>query len=306
MSAGGSNKAIIAAFLANLGISIAKFIAFLFTGATSMLAESVHSLADTGNQALLLLGGKRSKKTATPLHQFGFGRERYFWSFVVAIVLFTVGAMFAMYEGVHKIQHPEKLDSPQWAFGVLIVAIGLESYSFRTAIVEANRVRGKASWSHFIRRSKAPELPVVLLEDFGALIGLVLALSAVSLTVVTGNPVWDGYGTLSIGLLLFVIAIVLAIEMKSLLIGEAAAPEDEAAIKAAIETSTAAESLIHLRTEHIGPDEVLVVAKVAFPADMRLREIAAAVDEIEASIRVGVPEATLVFIEPDIHRGPAV
>lgn len=309
MSAGGSTKAIIAAFLANLGIAIAKFVAFLFTGSASMLAESVHSLADTGNQGLLLLGGKKAKKEATPLHQFGFGRERYFWAFVVSIILFTLGGLFAMYEGVHKIETAHEhhgIEGAPWAIGVLLVAIVLEGFSFRTAINEANHVRRGASWASFIRRSKSPELPVVILEDFGALIGLVLALGAVVLSVVTGNAVFDGIGTLCIGVLLFIIAIVLSVEMKSLLIGEAAAPEDEDQITAAIDGHALSGGVIHLRTEHIGPDELLVVAKVAFAADLTLAEVAAAVDEIEVAIRAQVPEATVIAIEPDVRRSSPV
>lgn len=306
MSAGGSSKAIVAAFLANLGIAISKFVAFLFTGSTSMLAESVHSLADTGNQGLLLLGGKRAKRAATPLHQFGYGRERFFWAFVVAIILFSVGALFAIYEGVHKIQHPEPIESAGWAIGVLLAAIGLEGFSFRTAIVEANHVRHGAPWRNFVQRSKSPELPVVLLEDAGALLGLLLALGAVVTAIVTGNPVWDGIGTFTIGLLLFVIAIVLAVEMKSLLIGEAAAPEVEQAIRTAIDSSEHADGVIHLRTEHIGPEDLLVVAKVAFPGDMCLRDVAAEVDAVEIDIRASVPEARMIFIEPDVRRTPDV
>src|SRR5689334_18720633 len=239
MSAGGSTKAIIAALLANMGIALAKFVAFVLTGSSSMLAEGVHSVADTSNQALLLLGGKKAKKAPTAVHPFGFGRERYFWSFVVSIIIFTLGSLFAIFEGEEKIRHSADhgLESAGVAIAILVIAMVLESFSFATAIRESNHIRGGASWPHFIRRAKVPELPVVLLEDFGALIGLVLALLGVGLTIITGNPVWDGIGTLCIGLLLGVIAIVLSIEMKSLLIGEAADPAEEDKIIAAINGS---------------------------------------------------------------------
>jgi cation diffusion facilitator family transporter len=311
MSAPGhGNKAVIAALFANLGIAIAKFVGFLFTGSSSMLAESVHSVADTGNQGLLLLGGKRARKKATPAHPFGWGRERYFWSFVVALVLFSLGSMFAIYEGIHKLQHPEEIDSPEWALGILFFAILLEAYSFRTAIVETNKVKGDVTYRQFIRHSKTPELPVVLLEDLGAMVGLVLAFFAVVTAVVTENGAWDGYGTLAIGVLLGIIAIVLAIEMKSLLIGESAAPKQEEAIRGAIEIEPGVLGVIHMRTEHLGPDELLVCAKVEFMHDLSFPEIAEAVNRVENNIRANVPEARVIYLEPDVsdeHRvGPMV
>jgi divalent metal cation (Fe/Co/Zn/Cd) transporter len=302
MSTGGSKRAILAALLANLGIAIAKFIGFAFTMSSSMLAEGVHSVADTGNQVLLLLGGKRASRAPTADHQFGFGRERFFWAFVVSIVLFTLGSAFAVFEGIEKILHPHQLESPAWAIGILSVALVLESISFRTAVREARPAKGSASWFRYIRRSKSPELPVVLLEDAGALIGLVIALTAVILDTVTGNAVWDGIGTLAIGVLLGVIAIVLCIEMKSLLIGEAASPTHEASIRAAIEQHPDVERLINMRTEHIGPDDILVATKLQFTGDLTMTELAAIINAIEASIRAVVPEATRIFIEPDIHR----
>ncbi len=305
MSTGGGTKAIIAALLANMGIALAKFVAFFLTGSSSMLAEGVHSVADSSNQGLLLLGGKRAKKAPTQIHPFGFGRERYFWSFVVSIILFTLGALFAIYEGEEKIRSPHELDSPSIAIGVLLIAIVLEGYSFATAIRESNTIRGDASWVHFIRRAKAPELPVVLLEDLGALIGLVLALCGVGLTIITGNPVWDGIGTLCIGLLLGAIAIVLSIEMKSLLIGESATEEDEAKIVAAIAGSPTVQEMLFLRTQHFGPDQLLVTTKVEFRADLTMAELAAAIDAVEVAIRAEVPTAKYLFIEPDIKRAMA-
>lgn len=302
MSSGGSTRAIVAALLANLGIAVAKFVGFVFTGASSMLAESIHSVADTGNQVLLLVGGKRAQRVATRQHPFGFGRERFFWAFVVSIVLFTLGSAFALYEGIEKLRHPHELDSVGVAIAILLVAIGLEGWSFRTAVREARPHKGSGSWFRFIRRSKQPELPVVLLEDSAALVGLVLALAAIGMAKITGNARWDGAGTTAIGLLLGVVAIVLAVEMKSLLIGEAASEEDEAAITRAIESARSVRTLIDLRTEHIGPESILVAAKVQFLDRFTMRELADVVDELEADIRRAVPEATRIFIEPDVVR----
>jgi cation diffusion facilitator family transporter len=297
----GSRRAIVAAFVANLGIAIAKFAAFAITGAASLLAEAIHSVADTGNQGLLFLGGARSKRAPTETHQFGFGRERYFWAFIVALILFSMGSLFAIYEGIHKLLNPHEIDSPGVAFAVLGVAIVLESFSLRTAVHEASKVRGTESWWTFIHSTKSPELPVVLLEDVGALIGLMFALVGVSLSTATGDPTYDAVGSIAIGVLLFVIAALLATEMKSLLIGESASTEDEAKIRAAITDGPEVDHLIHLRTEHIGPDDLLVAAKVDL-ADAADARTAAAIDDVERRIRAQVPHASLIFIEPDELR----
>lgn len=302
MSTGGSTRAIIAALLANMGIAVAKFVGFAITQSSSMLAESVHSVADSGNQALLLLGQRKATKEADEDHPFGYGRYRYFYAFVVALVLFALGSLFALYEGIHKLQEPTELSSPLVAVVILVVAIGLESYSFRTAIVESNHVRGTASWPQFIRRSRTPELPVVLLEDLGALVGLVLALAGVGMTVATGNPVWDAIGTLSISALLGVISVVLVIEMKSLLIGESALPEEIEKIRTALVDGEDIERIIHLRTQHLGPEELLVAAKVAMPRTATLDAVAAAIDAAEARVRAAVPSARVIYVEPDLLR----
>ncbi|MCT9928835.1 cation diffusion facilitator family transporter [Planotetraspora sp. A-T 1434] len=304
MSAGGGTKAIIAALGANMAIAAAKFVAFLFTGSSSMLAESVHSVADSGNQALLLLGGKRAEKGRTRKHPFGYGRERYFYAFVVAVVLFTIGALFSIYEGWHKIADPHPVESPLWAFAVLIFAIVAEGFSFRTAIKESRQIKGDHSWVSFIRRAKAPELPVVLLEDFGALLGLVFALFGVTMAVVTGNGIWDGVGTVMIGVLLAVIAVILAAETKSLLIGESATPEVEEQICAALEDAGVAK-VIHLRTLHLGPEELLVAAKIAVDHDETAAEVAKGIDEAEQRIRKAVPIARVIYLEPDLYRADA-
>ena len=300
MAVGGSTKAILAALFANLGIAIAKFVAFAFTRSSSMLAEAIHSVADSSNQALLLLGGRLARRDATAEHQFGFGRERYFWSFVVALVLFSVGSMFALWEGVQKIRHPHEIASPLWAISVLSIGIVLEGFSFRTAIVESNRIRGSATWTAFIRRSRTPELPVVLLEDLGAMIGLVFALVAVTVATVFNAPVWDGIGTLSIGVLLGAIAVVLMVEMRSLLLGESATKADAAAIRAAISSTEGVERLIHVRTQHLGPDELLVAAKVQFDAGYTTAELTEAVDRVERNTRRVVPIARPMYVEPGV------
>ncbi|HEX6968026.1 MAG TPA: cation diffusion facilitator family transporter [Micromonosporaceae bacterium] len=301
MSAGGGTRAIVAALLANLGIATAKFIGWLLTQSSSMLAESVHSVADSGNQALLLVGARRARRKATPQHPFGYGRERYIYAFIVAIVLFSVGGLFALYEAWHKWSHPEGIDGWAWVpVAVLVIGIVLEGFSFRTAIVEAKRVRGSASWVDFVRHAKAPELPVVLLEDLGALVGLILALFGVSMTLATGDGRWDAAGTAMIGLLLVVIAVILAVETKSLLIGEGARPEDMAMIERAI--AAGGHRIIHMKTLHLGPDELLVAAKIGVSPEATADEVARDIDSTEARIREAVPIARVVYLEPDIHR----
>lgn len=305
MSASGSTRAILAALAANAGIAVAKFIGYLITGSSSMLAEAVHSVADTSNQGLLLLGQREATKEADRLHPFGYGRSRYFWSFVVALVLFTLGSVFALYEGYHKIVHPEDLTSPAVALVILVMAIGLESYSLHTALVESRPLKGAQSWWSFIRNSRNPELPVVLLEDTAALIGLVFALSGVGLTVLTGDAVWDGIGTVAIGVLLGVIAIILMVEMHSLLIGEGATAAEDRAIRAALESTDHVERLIHIRTQYLGPEEMLVAAKIALAPGVDLATVAATIDAAEARVRAAVPSARVIYLEPDLDRSLA-
>jgi cation diffusion facilitator family transporter len=277
-------------------------VAFLITGSASMLAEGVHSVADSGNQLLLLLGRSRARRDRTEEHPFGFGRERYFYAFVVAVVLFTVGALFSVYEGIHKINHPEPVRDPAVAFVVLAIAIGLESFSLRTAVRESSEQRNGANWLTFIRRAKAPELPAILLEDMAALAGLLLATAGVALTVITGNEAWDGAGSLAIGLLLGCVAVILAVEMKSLLIGESAGDEVERAIVTALEAGTEVECVIHLRTLHLGPETLLVTAKIAVRPCDSAEEVAAGIDAAERRVRAAVPIAKVIYLEPDLYR----
>jgi cation diffusion facilitator family transporter len=300
MSASGGTKAIVAALGANLAIAASKFVAFAFSGSSSMLAEGVHSLADSGNQFLLLIGGKKAQREATPQHPFGYGRERYIYAFLVSIVLFTIGGMFAIYEGYEKIKHPHDIEHWYWPVGVLVFAIIAEGFSFRTAIKESNQLRGSLSWKDFVRRAKAPELPVVLLEDLGALVGLVLALGGVGLALITGDGVWDGIGTLCIGILLVLIALVLAVETKSLLLGEAAGVDDVKKIETAIVDGDTVPRIIHMRTLHLGPEELLIAAKIAVQHDDTAAEVASAINAAEARIREAVPIARVIYLEPDI------
>jgi cation diffusion facilitator family transporter len=302
VSTEGGMKAVVAALLANVGIAISKFVAFAFTGSSSMLSEAIHSVADSGNQVLLLVGNKRSKKAPDAQHQFGYGRRRYVYGFIVSIVLFLVGGLFSLYEGFHKFQHPEDLSDAWIAFLVLGIAIVLEGFSFRTAVREANRARGKRSLFRFLRDARQPELPVILLEDLGALVGLVFALFGVSMAVVTGDGRWDGLGAMAVGTLLVVIAIFLAFEMAAMLVGESALPEEDAAIRAALASSPLVDRVIHVRTLHVGPDELLVGAKIAISKSDTGAEIAAGIDDAEARLRAAVPSAAYVFLEPDLDR----
>ena len=303
MSAEGSTRAILAALSANVGIAVAKFVGFAITGSSSMLAEGVHSVADSGNQALLLVGGQQARRKADEKHQFGYGANRYFFAFVVALVLFLLGSVFAIYEGIHKLQHPEPLTTPVVALIILVLAIGLEGYSFRTAVGESAKLRDDDSWWLFIRRSRNPELPVVLLEDAGALVGLLFAVFGVSMTWATGNGVFDAIGTLLIGVLLGVIAIILIVETRSLLIGEPAVPKEQARIAELLvdpDEPRIITGVVHLRTQHLSPDDLLIAAKVAVAPGSAMHEIASAINAAEQRVRAGLPHSALIYLEPDI------
>jgi cation diffusion facilitator family transporter len=310
MAGDGGTKAVVAALMANIGIAITKFVAWALTGASSMLAEAIHSVADSGNQVLLLVGGRRAQRQATPEHPFGYGRTRYVYAFIVAIVLFTVGGLFALYEAFHKYEEvhagePNQLLESRWwwvPIVVLLAAIVMESFSFRTAIVESNKVRARQSWAQFVRRAKAPELPVILLEDLGALVGLVLALVGVGLTLLTGNGYWDVAGTAAIGVLLVVIAIILALEMSSLLIGEGAGRADVDRIEAALVADPRVRRLIHMKTLYLGPEELLVAAKLDLGESTSAEELAQAIDAVELQVRQSVPVARVIYLEPDVYR----
>ena len=252
-----------------------------------------------------MLGGKQAKKHADAEHPFGYGRERYVYAFVVSIILFSVGGVFSLYEGIHKLQDPHPLEQAWLPITVLLIAIVLESFSLRTAVREPNLVRGKQSWIAFVRHSKAPELPVVLLEDVAALLGLVLALFGVGLTIITGDSMWDAIGTIAIGILLVLVAIVLGIETKSLLVGEGATVAQRVLIRDAINAHPDVRSLIHMKTLYLGPEELMVAAKIDFGSQTRLADVAASIDSVEQEIREAEPMARVIYIEPDIYRRPA-
>ncbi|KPM54958.1 cation diffusion facilitator family transporter [Frankia sp. R43] len=305
MSAEGGTRAVVAALLANLGIAVAKFVAFLFTRSSSMLAESIHSVADSSNQALLLIGQRRAAQPADEEHPFGYGRSRYIAGFLVGIVLFSVGGLFSVYEGIEKLRHPHELESGLVAVVVLGIAIVLESFSFRTAIKESRHVKGGMSWWGFVREARSPELPVVLLEDLAALCGLVFALAGVGLTLLLDEPLWDAAGTVAIGVLLLVVAVIVAMETYGMLVGEAATPQTVEAIRRALAATPAVTTVIHMRTLHLGPDELLVAAKIGLDPDLTTAQVAAAIDDAEARLRAVVPIARRVYLEPDIPREPA-
>lgn len=302
MSASGGGKAIIAALLANTGIAVTKFVAFLVSGSSAMLAESVHSVADAGNQLLLLVGGRRARKAADTEHPFGYGRARYIYAFVVAIILFSIGGVFSLYEGVSKLQDPHPLENAWLPIVVLLIAIVLESFSLRTAVRESNHVRGTQGWIQFIRRAKAPELPVVLLEDVAALLGLTFALLGVGLTVLTGDSMWDAVGTIMIGVLLVLVAVVLGLETSSLLVGEGASVDDVRAIRQALDAHEGVTSVVHMKTLYLGPDELLVGAKVTFTPGIDIERVAAIINELELAVRAAVPIARVIYIEPGLER----
>jgi cation diffusion facilitator family transporter len=300
MSSEGSTKAILAALGANIGIAITKFFAAAVSGSASMFAEGIHSVADSGNQVLLIVGGKRAKRQATATHPFGYGRSRYIYAFMVSIVLFSVGGLFSILEGWEKLNHPHELEQAWLPLTVLGVAIGLESFSLYTALKAAKEERGTASLYQFIRHAKSPELPVVLLEDMAALLGLVLAFGGVGLTVLTGDPIWDAIGTLAIGVLLVLVAVILGAETSSLLVGEGATADDTEKIESALGATRGVNSIIHMKTLYLGPEELMVAAKIAVDVDITGKDIAAIIDDAEARIRAEVPTARVIYLEPDI------
>lgn len=310
MSTEGGTKAVLAAAAANTFIALSKFVAWGLTGASSMLAEAIHSLADTGNQALLLLGGRAAKKDADDAHPFGYGRERYLSAFMVAIILFSVGGIFAIYEAFHKYEetksgHPNELLDSGWWWVPLVVLGGsiiAESLSLRTALKESKAARGNKTIYRFVRTSRSPELPVVLMEDIAALAGLVFALVGVSLTLLTHNAIYDVIGTGMIGLLLIAVAVLLAVETKSMLIGESASPAALEKIRGAIKGTPQVEKLIHMKTLHLGPDEILVAAKIGIAPTTQAADLVSVIDAAEVAIRAAVPQVTQIYLEPDFYR----
>jgi len=293
VAVGDSTKVVVAALLANAGIAVVKGIAAFMTGSGAMLAETIHSLADSGNQALLLFGAARSKRPPDARHPFGYGSERYFWAFIVALVLFALGSLFSIYEGVHKLTHPSPIESPGWAYGVLGAAIVLELISYRVAAIEVTRARaGRPFWRYFFE-SKQPSLPLVYLEDIGALLGLVLALAGVSAAHLLAWPLADGLATVAIGLLLGAIAAVLFVRCHRLLIGEGGSAKDIARIRDAAGAVDGVAEVMDVKTLHMGPGYLLVAMEVRFDGDAGPGILA-----IEKAVHAALPHAKYIAIEP--------
>lgn len=298
-----SKAAVLAALLANVGVGISKFIAFLLTGASSMLAEAVHSVADSSNQILLLIGGRQSKQKPTRSHPFGYGRVHFLYAFMVSIVLFSLGGLFAVAQGVSKIKNPDALQSPLVAYGVLVVAIALEAWALRTVLSEARRFKPKhQSWWQYMQRTKSVNHVVLMLEDSAALIGLGLAAGGISLSLLTGNPIWDGVATLLIGGLLVAVATILFHEVKSLLIGEAADPAIENEMLQIILSVEGVDRVVDLKTLYIGPAELFIAMKVTVGSEDNAATVAWTIDEIEARLRKAFPAAEMIYVEPDLYK----
>ncbi|MDI1253837.1 cation diffusion facilitator family transporter [Thermomonas sp.] len=302
---GDSTRAILFALGANFAIACAKGVAAFFTGSTAMLAETVHSLADCGNQLLLLLGMKQSRRPPNPDYPLGFGKAIYFWSFLVAVMLFSVGGMYSLYEGWHKLSSHEAIDIPKlwWAVGVLVFAIVAEGMSMRACLQEvAKEKRGRTLWRWF-RASRQAELVVILGEDLAALAGLVLALVALLLTIVSGNPMWDALGTLAIGALLIIVAVFVAREVKAMLIGQSMEPERQAELRAFLEARPEVDYVISLITLQLGND-VMVSVQAQMAEHQSARLLVAQITTVERAMKAAFPEVKWSFFEPELSRTP--
>jgi cation diffusion facilitator family transporter len=299
MSAPDSLKSIMFAFFANFAIAIAKGFAALYTGSGAMLAETIHSFADAGNQLLLVLGLRQTKKSPTDEHPLGFGKSIYFWSFLVAVILFSIGGMFSLYEGVHKLMHPAPVTAPWVAIAVLIFAIVAESISLWGCMREVNKERHGRNLIQWFRQSRTSALIVVFGEDIAALAGLVLALGAVSLTLFTGNPFWDALGTISIGVLLIVVAVFIAIEVKALLIGQSVEPRKLDMMRDFLEAQPEVREVYNLLTMQFGPD-AMVAIKARMEPEASDVQLIKSINKVEARFREEFGSVRWLFFEPDI------
>lgn len=296
---GDPKKVVKAALAANAGIAAAKFIAAYLSGSATMLAEAVHSLADTGNQALLLLGITLSLRKATARHPFGRAAESYFWSFLVALLLFFLGGVFAIYEGVHKLSEHVAPGSPWAALAVLVISIGMEGTSFIVAFKEFNKERGERSISQALFDGKDPVIPVVLLEDTGAIVGLVVALVSIGVSAITGDSRIDAVGSIVIGVLLCLIGLALARDTKSLLIGEGITETMRREVIGIIEAVPGVDKVGQLLSLHLGPKTILLALKVRFEKGLDLADVERVTNDLEAAVRAKIPEMTRIFVEPD-------
>lgn len=296
-----SLKSVLYALGANFGIAIAKSVAAVITKSGSMLAEAIHSFADCGNQALLLWGMKSAKTKADDDHPLGYGKAIYFWSFVVAVLLFSVGGLFSVYEGWHKLHSTEALHRPEIALGVLLFGIVLESISMRACMREVNKVRGGRSWFRWFRESRQAELVVIFGEDLAALCGLTLAFGAVLATMLTGNPLYDALGSIAIGVLLIVVAVFVAVEVKALLVGQSAEPPMREAITAFIGMALSVEEVLNVITLHFG-DDIMVAVKARFKETHSVGQLAHEINNLEKALKEEFPHVKWVFFEPDIAR----
>lgn len=294
-----SLRAILLALGANFAIFAAKLVAALVTGSGAMMAEAVHSLADCGNQGLLLLGMRQAKRPASSEYPLGWGRALYFWSFLVAILLFSVGGMFSFYEGLHKLTHPEPLKWPWLALGVLVFGIVAESISMRGCLVEVNKVRGNRSLWRWFRETRSSELLVIFGEDLAALIGLCFAAAAIGITMVTGNPIYDAVGTMAIGILLVVVAVLLAIEVKALLIGQGVEPQRRAELMSFLQARPEVDKVLNLITLQMGPDVMVAVKALMAPTDSA-RALIDAINTVEQAMKSQFDDVRWSFFEPDV------
>jgi cation diffusion facilitator family transporter len=297
-----ANVTVVAALFTNIIAGLAKIGGFLVTGSAALLAEGVRSAAAATNQTLLLAGSRRARRGATLPHPHGLGRDHYFWSFVVALLATSMGAAFAIVFGALRVRQPDELVRPEVALAILGAAIVLKSLSFGAAIAAAHRLKRQTSWWRFVRRAVQPHIPMVLVQDLGALTGLLLATAAVSASMVTGDPLYDAIGSILVGVVMLLATIAAAVLMKGLLIGESASHDDEEGIAAAIEIEPCVTRIVHMRCQHIGPEELLVGAKVELVDGLELGEVAEVVARVEASVRRAVPAARIMYLEPDVFR----
>ena len=298
---GDSSKVIFVALIANLGIALAKFVGAFFTGSASMLAEAIHSLVDSTNQVLLLVGAKKSKKPPTERHPMGFGREAFFWSFIVAVMLFSLGGLFAIYEGVHKLTDHSELTSPQIGLGILLFSIALETYSFYACIKEVQRQNRFGSLWKWLRQTTASELLVVFTEDAAALAGLIIATVCLCLAWITGNPTWDAAGSIFVGVVLVIVAIFLAAEIKSLIIGEAPAEDLRPAFEAELVKHIPGGKVLRFIGLQMGADETLVSLKISTGDVYETSQLISRINAFEAAMRLKFPQIRWQFVEPDVE-----